>query len=196
MIDTPLSFNPSLPQLNLPSSSTTTTATTTMPSTASQSTSHPPNCLSHSGLSDVPANWKGIRETRPDFPASSCNKKLIGARAFNNGYITHKVLRYGEYEFIKSSRVDCGDSGEELIADSHLLLATEVAPKVAAFSSRGPNYLKPEILKPVAIAPGVNILADLELDPRRVEFNIVSGTTMSCPHVSGIAAMLRKAYPD
>ncbi|KAJ6394266.1 hypothetical protein OIU77_023484 [Salix suchowensis] len=88
------------------------------------------------------------------------------------------------------------DSGEELIADSHLLLATEVAPKVAAFSSRGPNYLKPEILKPVAIAPGVNILADLELDPRRVEFNIVSGTTMSCPHVSGIAAMLRKAYPD
>ncbi|KAJ6394267.1 hypothetical protein OIU77_023485 [Salix suchowensis] len=91
MIDTPLSFNPSLPQLNLPSSSTTTTATTTMPSTASQSTSHPPNCLSHSGLSDVPANWKGIRETRPDFPASSCNKKLIGARAFNNGYITHKV---------------------------------------------------------------------------------------------------------
>ncbi|KAJ6308637.1 hypothetical protein OIU76_018259 [Salix suchowensis] len=47
--------------------------------------------LSHSGLSDVPANWKGIRETRPDFPASSCNKKLIGARAFNNGYITHKV---------------------------------------------------------------------------------------------------------
>ncbi|KAJ6714967.1 SUBTILISIN-LIKE PROTEASE SBT1.6 [Salix viminalis] len=70
------------------------------------------------------------------------------------------------------------------------------APKVAAFSSCGPNYLTPEILKPVAIAHGVNILADLELDPRRVEFNIVSGTTMSCPHVSGIAAMLRKAYPD
>ncbi|KAI3997576.1 hypothetical protein MKX01_029407 [Papaver californicum] len=78
------------------------------------------------------------------------------------------------------------------------------APKVAAFSSRGPNFITPEILKPDVIAPGVNILAawtgavgptDLEVDKRRVEFNIISGTSMSCPHVSGLAAMLRKAYP-
>ncbi|KAJ7951496.1 Subtilisin-like protease [Quillaja saponaria] len=130
------------------------------------------------------------------------------------------------------------DSGEELLADAHLLAATMVgqtagdkikeyirlsqyptativfrgtvignspaAPKVASFSSRGPNHLTPEILKPDVIAPGVNILAgwtghtgptDLDIDPRRVEFNIISGTSMSCPHVSGIAALLRKAYP-
>ncbi|KAF3958044.1 hypothetical protein CMV_017000 [Castanea mollissima] len=131
------------------------------------------------------------------------------------------------------------DSGEELIADSHLIPATMVgqtagdkikeyiklnqfptativfrgtvigtspaAPKVAAFSSRGPNHLTEEILKPDVIAPGVNILAgwtgfasptDLDIDPRRVEFNIISGTSMSCPHVSGIAALLRKSYPN
>ncbi|KAI3997577.1 hypothetical protein MKX01_029408 [Papaver californicum] len=79
------------------------------------------------------------------------------------------------------------------------------APKVAAFSSRGPNFITPEILKPDVIAPGVNILAawtgavgptDLEVDKRRVEFNIISGTSMSCPHVSGLAALLRKAYPN
>lgn len=79
------------------------------------------------------------------------------------------------------------------------------APQVASFSSRGPNRLTPEILKPDVIAPGVNILAgwtgkvgptDLDIDPRRVEFNIISGTSMSCPHVSGIAALLRKAYPE
>lgn len=79
------------------------------------------------------------------------------------------------------------------------------APQVASFSSRGPNYRTAEILKPDVIAPGVNILAgwtgkvgptDLEIDPRRVEFNIISGTSMSCPHVSGIAALLRKAYPE
>ncbi|KAG0469221.1 hypothetical protein HPP92_018549 [Vanilla planifolia] len=79
------------------------------------------------------------------------------------------------------------------------------APKVAAFSSRGPNYRTPEILKPDVIAPGVNILAawtdsasptDLDIDPRRVPFNIISGTSMSCPHVSGIAALLRGAHPD
>ncbi|BFG24151.1 hypothetical protein CerSpe_104250 [Prunus speciosa] len=131
------------------------------------------------------------------------------------------------------------ESGEELLADGHLIPATEVgeiaanqireyirlsqyptatvvfrgtvigsspsSPKVAAFSSRGPNSLTPEILKPDVIAPGVNILAgwtgataptDLDIDPRRVEFNIISGTSMSCPHVSGIAALLRKAYPN
>ncbi|KAG5141796.1 hypothetical protein JHK82_017491 [Glycine max] len=79
------------------------------------------------------------------------------------------------------------------------------APQVASFSSRGPNHLTSQILKPDVIAPGVNILAgwtgrvgptDLDIDPRRVEFNIISGTSMSCPHASGIAALLRKAYPE
>ncbi|KAI0494552.1 hypothetical protein KFK09_024690 [Dendrobium nobile] len=80
------------------------------------------------------------------------------------------------------------------------------APKVAFFSSRGPNYRTPEILKPDVIAPGVNILAAWtraasptnldDIDSRRVDFNIISGTSMACPHVSGIAALLREVYPD
>ncbi|KAF0931197.1 hypothetical protein E2562_002546 [Oryza meyeriana var. granulata] len=80
------------------------------------------------------------------------------------------------------------------------------APRVAAFSSRGPNRFAPEILKPDLIAPGVDILAAWTgeasptqidvLDNRRVEFNIISGTSMACPHVSGIAAMLKVARPS
>lgn len=79
------------------------------------------------------------------------------------------------------------------------------SPLVAAFSSRGPNTVTPEILKPDVIAPGVNILAawtgkagptGLAADTRRVEFNIISGTSMSCPHVSGLAALLRGARPE
>lgn len=78
------------------------------------------------------------------------------------------------------------------------------APRVASFSSRGPSYRTAEILKPDVIAPGVNILAgwtgyigptDLETDTRKVDFNIISGTSMSCPHVSGLAALLKKAHP-
>ncbi|XVE87033.1 hypothetical protein DITRI_Ditri18aG0083300 [Diplodiscus trichospermus] len=81
----------------------------------------------------------------------------------------------------------------------------EPSPVVAAFSSRGPNSITPEILKPDMIAPGVNILAGwsgavgptgLAADPRRVEFNIISGTSMSCPHVSGLAGLLKAAHPD
>lgn len=79
-----------------------------------------------------------------------------------------------------------------------------VAPKVAAFSGRGPNPLTPQILKPDVIAPGLNIIAGWtqaagpwgDCDPRHVEFNIISGTSMACPHVSGVAALLKKAYPD
>jgi subtilisin family serine protease len=82
---------------------------------------------------------------------------------------------------------------------------TPSSPRMASFSSRGPNLLAPEILKPDVTAPGVDILAawtgenspsQLGSDPRRVKYNIISGTSMSCPHVSGIAALLRQARPD
>ncbi|XP_047063739.1 subtilisin-like protease SBT1.4 [Lolium rigidum] len=82
---------------------------------------------------------------------------------------------------------------------------TPPSPRMASFSSRGPNVLAPEILKPDITAPGVEILAawtgasspsGLEWDTRRVQYNIVSGTSMSCPHVSGIAALLRQARPE
>lgn len=84
-------------------------------------------------------------------------------------------------------------------------VGVQPSPVVAAFSSRGPNTITPEILKPDMIAPGVNILAGwagsmgptgLPEDKRRVEFNIVSGTSMSCPHVSGLAALLKAAHPE
>ncbi|XP_021826896.1 subtilisin-like protease SBT1.3 [Prunus avium] len=79
------------------------------------------------------------------------------------------------------------------------------SPVVAAFSSRGPNVVSLEILKPDVVAPGVNILAawtgalgpsSLPTDNRKVKFNMLSGTSMSCPHVSGIAALLKARHPE
>ncbi|GLJ35460.1 hypothetical protein SUGI_0713150 [Cryptomeria japonica] len=66
-----------------------------------------------------------------------------------------------------------------------------IAPIVASFSSRGPSVSYPDVLKPDVIAPGVNILAAW----KDGGFNIISGTSMACPHVSGIAALIRAAHP-
>ncbi|KAE8685874.1 Subtilisin-like protein protease [Hibiscus syriacus] len=75
---------------------------------------------------------------------------------------------------------------------------------MAAFSSKGPNTITPEILKPDITAPGVSIIAaytgaegptNEDFDKRRVQFNSLSGTSMSCPHVSGIVGLLKSLYP-
>ncbi|KAK8630196.1 hypothetical protein V6N13_079001 [Hibiscus sabdariffa] len=84
-------------------------------------------------------------------------------------------------------------------------LGLKPAPSMAAFSSRGPNMVEPSILKPDITAPGVNILAAVsesngptedESDKRRIPFGLESGTSMSCPHVSGIVGLLKSLHPD
>ncbi|KAJ8555688.1 hypothetical protein K7X08_013184 [Anisodus acutangulus] len=81
------------------------------------------------------------------------------------------------------------------------IIGDKNAPIVASFSSRGPSVASPGILKPDIIGPGVNVLAAW---PNSVDnnkntkstFNVISGTSMSCPHLSGIAALLKSAHPD
>ncbi|XP_042008706.1 subtilisin-like protease SBT5.6 isoform X1 [Salvia splendens] len=84
------------------------------------------------------------------------------------------------------------------------VLDIKPAPFMAAFSSRGPSDISPEILKPDITAPGLNILAawseassptKLEADKRVVKYNILSGTSMSCPHIGGAAALLKAMHP-
>ncbi|KAL3838896.1 hypothetical protein ACJIZ3_023487 [Penstemon smallii] len=79
------------------------------------------------------------------------------------------------------------------------------APRVASFSSRGPNSIVPDILKPDVTAPGVEILAafspkaspsEILSDKASVNYSILSGTSMSCPHVAGAAAYIKSLHPD
>uniref|UniRef100_A0A453ITJ4 Peptidase S8/S53 domain-containing protein n=1 Tax=Aegilops tauschii subsp. strangulata TaxID=200361 RepID=A0A453ITJ4_AEGTS len=86
------------------------------------------------------------------------------------------------------------------VSASRTVVGSTPAPAIAYFSSRGPSSISPNILKPDVTAPGVNILAAwppkssptmLPLDKRSTEWNFDTGTSMSCPHVTGIVAILR-----
>ncbi|KAE9586706.1 putative tripeptidyl-peptidase II [Lupinus albus] len=77
------------------------------------------------------------------------------------------------------------------------------APMMIYFSSRGPSTLSNNILKPDIAAPGVNILAawlgnsteEVPKGKKYSPYNIISGTSMSCPHVSGFAGRLKSLNP-
>ncbi|KAL6654856.1 hypothetical protein ACP70R_008321 [Stipagrostis hirtigluma subsp. patula] len=66
-----------------------------------------------------------------------------------------------------------------------------LSPRVAAFSGRGPSMAYPAILKPDIAAPGVSILAAMG-----DSYEFLSGTSMACPHVSAIVALLKSVHPD
>lgn len=76
------------------------------------------------------------------------------------------------------------------------------SPSLASFSSRGPSLPFPGILKPDIVGPGSSILGAVPpsfLDAttkKPLLFDFMSGTSMATPHLSGIAALIKKAHPN
>ncbi|KAK6124127.1 hypothetical protein DH2020_042153 [Rehmannia glutinosa] len=114
------------------------------------------------------------------------------AVSYENGI---RILKY-----INSSKAP-----KAYIVPAKTILDSKPAPFMAAFSSRGPSTISPDILKPDITAPGLNILAawseassptKLSEDNRVVKYNILSGTSMSCPHIGGASALLKAIHPD
>ncbi|KAL8137422.1 hypothetical protein V2J09_003423 [Rumex salicifolius] len=107
-----------------------------------------------------------------------------------------------------ASGVIMSDDGPKDIAydfplpTAYLDLANNTSPIVASFSSRGPSKISPGILKPDLSAPGVGILAawsdhnpPIPGDKRKISFAFDSGTSMACPHATGVAAYVKSFHP-
>ncbi|XP_031498746.1 subtilisin-like protease SBT3.9 isoform X4 [Nymphaea colorata] len=119
-------------------------------------------------------------------------------------FAMHTTNLFGQRDPISSVQVDY-EIGTEILA---YIRATRLpkarisrtrdtigkvsSPKVAYFSSRGPNSLSLDVLKPDIAAPGVNILAAWS---NSIPYSFASGTSMACPHVSGVAALLKSLHP-
>jgi subtilisin family serine protease len=78
------------------------------------------------------------------------------------------------------------------------LVFDQPAPATADFSSRGPLLAGAgDLLKPDVIAPGNDIVAAVAPPGNHgLDFNVYSGTSMSSPHVAGLAALLKQIHPD
>ncbi|CAO2832759.1 unnamed protein product [Amaranthus hypochondriacus] len=125
----------------------------------------------------------------------------VGSEIFMNipRAVSAALISYNDgqtlFSYMNSTRTPIVSFGEAITS-----LGIKSAPIMADFSSRGPHpqYFNSGVSKPDVTAPGVNILAATpdSLEKKENPFMLMSGTSMSSPHVSGIAALIKKIHPD
>ncbi|KAI4965268.1 hypothetical protein ZWY2020_054909 [Hordeum vulgare] len=135
---------------------------------------------------------------------------MILANQFAQGYDTlaqANVLPASSVDYLTGVAIKSYLGGQLPVARIGFrgtLLGTSPAPSIMFFSSRGPSRQGPGVLKPDITGPGVNVLAawPFQVGPPSAPvlpgptFNVISGTSMSTPHLAGIAALIKSKHPN
>jgi subtilisin family serine protease len=123
------------------------------------------------------------------------------------------IVMNGDAELVDIPAVMIGQADGDLVLDELdagnvvaarletgiLLTESERGNVIPNFSARGPGPVA-DILKPDVTAPGVNILAGYTPEAANAtpgeKYAYLSGTSMSTPHIAGVAALLMQAHPE
>ncbi|MGB5168299.1 MAG: S8 family serine peptidase, partial [Acidimicrobiia bacterium] len=93
-----------------------------------------------------------------------------------------------------------GTTPTAAIVDTQTITEWPSAPSMTYFSSRGPNPVVGDLIKPDITAPGIQILAGNTPTPiggiQGEYFQAIAGTSMSSPVVAGVYALIKQAHPD
>ncbi|KAJ7555948.1 hypothetical protein O6H91_05G062200 [Diphasiastrum complanatum] len=93
------------------------------------------------------------------------------------------------FAYINSTR-----SPVALLGAVSTILNVKPAPVMAKFSSQARYYRSR--LNILAAFSEASSPTGLSFDNRVVKFHVLSGTSMSCPHIAGVVALLKALHPD
>ncbi|GFS38532.1 subtilase family protein [Actinidia rufa] len=174
-----------------------------------------------SDMPAVPSRWQGECESGPDFDSKLLEQSVLarfaraGVRAWEVGVVRQRNQRARGERCGGEGRRRGGDDpgkhgGERGGARGGQPSDTSVGggeegggcdqgvreiewESDGSAELRGDGSERVNILAAWALSVGPT---GLHTDTRKTPFNIMSGTSMSCPHISGLAALLKAAHPE
>ncbi|KAK4724909.1 hypothetical protein R3W88_027688 [Solanum pinnatisectum] len=101
---------------------------------------------------------------------------------------------FSQYDVVPTTQVSYND-GQEII---NYMKSTSTPVGTISFrgTTFGDKHAPTGILKPDIIDPGLNILAVWPTPKEGQMFYLLHGTSNSCPHLAGVATLLKNAHPN